>query len=263
MEQRERIYRTHALVLRRRDQGEADRVITLYTPGMGKLEVIGKGVRKTTSHKAGHLELFTHSSLLIAKGRTWDIVTEVTTIESFRNLREDLDAIGRASYVCELLDCFADSDDGNLPLWEIVLFALRTLDEAIAHKSQIDASAFLRWFELHLLSITGFQPQLFNCLGCGEPLTPVVNYLSLVAGGVFCPTCNQNRGDVETLEPDVLKILRFYQSRPWLEVSTVTVRPVVLRRVENVLYRYLLHVLERRLKSTDFLRRLQFLSTSN
>jgi DNA repair protein RecO (recombination protein O) len=115
----------------------------------------------------------------------------------------------------------------------------------------------MRWFDLHLLSLTGFQPQLFYCLGCEEPLRPVVNYLCLHEGGVCCPTCGQQRADVEALEADVLKVLRFLQSRPWDEVQKVMVRTHILRQVETILYRYLLNVLERHLKSTDFLRKLQ------
>lgn len=257
MQPRERLYRTHALILRRRDQGDADRILTLYSPDRGKLDVIAKGVRKTTSRKAGHLELFTHVLLLVAQARTWHIISEVSTVESFRYLRNDLDAIGRASYVCELLDAFAESDDENALLWDLVLMVLRTLDQASTLESPFDASLLLRWFELHLLGITGFQPQIFHCIACQEALQPVVNYLSIEEGGVLCHQCAQGRDNLETLEPDVLKILRFLQSRPWSEVAPLQVRPMILRRVENILQRFLLNILERRLRSVDFLRKLQ------
>lgn len=257
MQPRDRLYRTHALVLRRRDQGDADRILTLYSPEHGKLDVIAKGVRKTTSRKAGHLELFTHVMLLLAQGRTWDIVSEVTTVESFRHLRDNLDAIGRASYVCELLDAFAESDDENGPLWELVLMVLRTLDQTATLESPFEAGLLMRWFELRLLGITGFQPQIFHCIACHEALQPVVNTLSIEEGGVLCPKCSQGRDNLETLEPDVLKILRFLQSRPWNEVAPLQVRPMIQRRVENILQRFLLNILERRLRSVDFLRKLQ------
>ena len=78
---RERLYRTEAVVLRRQDMGEADRLLTLYTPVWGKLRVVAKGVRKPASRKAGHVELFMHSSLLIAKFETtqieWESVMEL------------------------------------------------------------------------------------------------------------------------------------------------------------------------------------------
>jgi DNA repair protein RecO (recombination protein O) len=256
MSSRERLYRTRAVVLSRRDYSDADRILTVFTPDLGKRELIAKGIRKTTSRKAGHLELLTHSALLVAQARTWDIITEAVTVESFRHLRENLEAIGYASYVCELVGSFTEADDESGPLWELLLFALRMLDE-YSQTPSFDPRLLLRWFDLHLLSYSGFQPQFFHCVGCGAALTPVVNYLSLTEGGVFCPRCGQEQGDVEPIEPDVLKIVRYMQSQSWGEVQKVTVRPHLLQQVENILYRYLLTVLERHLKSTDFLRKLR------
>ncbi len=94
MSNRTRVHKTHAVVLRRRNLGDADRVLTVYTPGHGKQELIAHGVRKPTSRKAGHLETFSHASLMIAEGRTWGIITEASTVESYRYLRQDLDQIG-------------------------------------------------------------------------------------------------------------------------------------------------------------------------
>ena len=68
---------TRAVILRRRDHGDADRILTVYTPQLGKQEFIAKGIRKTTSRKAGHLELFAHTALQVADARTWPIITEV------------------------------------------------------------------------------------------------------------------------------------------------------------------------------------------
>ena len=268
MTKRQRSYRTHAVTLRRRDYGDADRVLTVFTPDAGKQELIAKGVRKTTSRKAGHLELFAHSALQIAQARTWDIITEASTVESFRHLRTDLDNIGRAAYICELIDRFTEADDENRLLWDLLLLALRQLDEASAPhanqaESDFDSDVLLRWFELRLLGVTGFQPQLFHCIGCGAPLEPVRNYLSLEDGGVYCPTCGAQQRDLEIIEPDALKVLRYLQSQPWPTVRALSVRPPVMRRVENILHRYLLTILEYRLKSTDFLRRLQRENVAN
>jgi DNA repair protein RecO (recombination protein O) len=256
MAKRIRSSTTRAVILRRRDHGDADRILTVYTPALGKQELIAKGVRKTTSRKAGHLELFTHAALQVADARTWPIITEATTVESFRHMREDLDSIGYASYLAELIDRFTEADDENQPLWELLLLALRELDARLASETVFDPKLLLRWFELHLLSLTGFQPQLFQCVGCGMPLEPVNNFLSLSEGGVYCPACAAANRELEMVEPDVLKVLRYLQSQPWSTVTALTVRAPILLRVENILYRYLLTILEYRLRSTDFLRRL-------
>lgn len=253
---RERVRTTHALVLRRRDVNDADRVLTVFTPHEGKTELLAKGVRKTTSRKAGHLELFTHVTLVVAQARTWDIITEATMVESFRHLRENLDAVAAASYVAELLDNFTDANDDNQPLWDLALFALRALDSAAATPDTALPHNLLRWFDLQLLSLTGFQPQFFHCLGCEEPLQPELNYFSLEDGGVYCSRCGGQRDGVEPLQPDVLKVLRYLQSQPYATVAGLQVRPAIAHSVDNLLHRYMAGVLERHLRSTDFLRRL-------
>lgn len=277
MAERTRVRSTHVLVLRRRDVADVDRLLTVLTPSEGKIELLAKGVRKTVSRKSGHLEPFTHAHVMVAQARTWDLITEATTVESFRYLRESLDAIGQASYACELVDAFSDSGDENRPLWELALFVLRELDEAAAGDSTAGSTPsgapaggtaavpvhqlppnLLRWFDLHLLSLAGFQPQFFNCLGCDSPLEPGVNFFSLSEGGIFCPRCGALRSDVEAIPVDVLKVLRYFQSQPWPEVRRLSVRPAVARHVDTLLQRYISHVLERRLRSTDFLRRLEY-----
>jgi DNA repair protein RecO (recombination protein O) len=259
MNARERVRSTHALVLRRRDVNDADRVLTVFTPREGKIELLAKGVRKTTSRKAGHVELFTHVTLVVAQARTWDIITEAATVESFRHLRENLDAIAAANYVAELVDNFTDANDDNQPVWDLALFALRALDET-AKTADASAPNLLRWFDLQLLSLSGFQPQFFHCLSCEEPLQPEPNYFSLADGGVFCPRCGSQREGLEPIQPDILKVLRFLQSQPYAAVARVQVRPAVARTVDNLLHRYMASVLETHLRSPDFLRRVAALS---
>jgi DNA repair protein RecO (recombination protein O) len=259
MNARERVRSTHALVLRRRDVNDADRVLTVFTPREGKIELLAKGVRKTTSRKAGHVELFTHVTLVVAQARTWDIITEAATVESFRHLREDLDAIAAANYVAELVDNFTDANDDNQPVWDLALFALRALDET-AKTADASAPNLLRWFDLQLLSLSGFQPQFFHCLSCEEPLQPELNYFSLADGGVFCPRCGSQREGLEPIQPDILKVLRFLQSQPYAAVARVQVRPTVARIVDNLLHRYMASVLETHLRSPDFLRRVAALT---
>lgn len=258
MSTRERVRSTHALVLRRRDVNDADRVLTVLTPSDGKIELIAKGARKTTSRKAGHLELFVHAALIVAQGRTWDIITEVQTVESFRHLRDNLEAIAAASYICELIDGFAETGDELRPIWDLALLALRVLDQAAEQSAP--PPNLLPWFDLQLLSLTGFQPQLFRCLACEKPLEPTVNFLALHEGGVLCPQCAPQRTDVEALDADTLKLLRFFQSQPWPAVAAVAVRTSILRRVESVLNRYLIVTLERQVRSTLFLRRVAAVS---
>src|SRR5919205_3086957 len=124
---RERIYRTEAVILRRSDFGEADRLLTLITPN-GKRRVIAKGARKTPSRLAGHIELFTHTALLLAVGRNLDIITQSTILSSFDRLRGDLRRIGAAYYAAELIDRLIEEEDENRPAFELLVATLAALD---------------------------------------------------------------------------------------------------------------------------------------
>ena len=116
---RERLYRVQAIVLKRTDYGEADRLLTLFTPDLGKMRAIAKGVRKPSSRKSGHVELFTHSALLLAKGRHLDIVTQADTIDAFMPLRENLERVGYAYYLAELVDRFSEEGTENRALFDL------------------------------------------------------------------------------------------------------------------------------------------------
>ena len=89
-EHRQRLYRLSAVVLKRRDLGEADRLLTVMTRDKGKLTLLAKGVRKSASRKAGHVEPFTHVEFLVARGKSLDLVTQAETITAHRQLRENL-----------------------------------------------------------------------------------------------------------------------------------------------------------------------------
>ncbi len=242
-----RVYRTRAIVLKRRDQGEADRILTVFTPSMGKRTLIARGVRKPASRKAGHLEPFTHVSLLLAKGRTWDLITQAQMVTSFQGLREDLDHAAYAYYFIELLDAFSEEEDSQPSLFNLLLLSLERLEQSPA----IPLTA--RWFELAILRLSGYQPQLFSCVECGDELEPVTNYFSLDQGGVLCPNHGEGRRGAEPLAVGTLKVLRYIQTQPYNTVMQLKLSSRRMRQVEKVLAEYIRYVLERRLKSPRFI----------
>jgi DNA repair protein RecO (recombination protein O) len=249
---KDRLYRTDAIIIRRSDFGEADRLLTVFTPNLGKLRLMAKGVRKITSRKAGHVELFMLTDMLVARGRTWDIISQAEIVEAYRDLREDLDKISHAYYLAELLDRFTEEHDTNTPLFELMALTLARLSHVD------DPFITLRYFELHLLSLTGFQPQLHFCVVCEEALEPVDNnYFHFVDGGVLCPQHGQNRPNAEVIPLPVLKVLRFLQTEPWDKVANLRLTGTTRRHVETLLLDYMTFLLERQLKSVDFLRRLR------
>ena len=244
---RERVYRTRAIILKRRAQGEADRVITLFTPDYGKRTVIARGVRKPASRKAGHLEPFTHAALMLAKGKSWDVITSAQTVTSFRQLRENLELTAYAYYFCELLDAFVQEEDPHPELYQLLLTSFRHLQTATT------PALTARWYELHLLQHVGFAPQLFQCVQCGQKIQPQLNYFSHERGGILCPRHGEGAASALPLPLNTLKVLRFVQSQAYSHISQLQLTPGTLRQVEKLMGDYLRFLLERRLKSPKFI----------
>lgn len=116
-----RTYKTEGVVLKRTNFGEADRLLTLYTKHQGKLKVLAKGARKTTSRKAGSLELFSLVNFSLAEGRNLDIVTEASVVNLFPSLRGDLKKVGVAFYFCELVDKLTVDNQENGRVYELLV----------------------------------------------------------------------------------------------------------------------------------------------
>ena len=243
---RERIYRTEAVIIRRSDFGEADRMLTLITPG-GKRRVIAKGARKTTSRLAGHIELFTHATLLLAVGRSLEIVTQSAILHSFDALRADLARISAAYYAAELIDRLLEEEDENRPAFELLVGTLGALD------SSRNVDLVLRAYELRLLGFLGYRPQLYHCANCQETLAEDTSRFSVAAGGALCPRCAPLDRGATSMSLSAFKLLRFLQAQPPEAIERLTISPATRTEAEQLLRSYIRRILERDLKSVAFL----------
>lgn len=251
MPSRERLYRTEAVVLRRGDLGEADRILTVYSPDHGKLRLIAKGIRRPRSRKAGHLEPFTRVELLLAKGRELDVVTQASAIDPYPQLRDDLERLGYAAYTVELLDRFTLEEGESRGPYRLLVETLERL------ASGANPAPAVRYYELRLLDLLGYRPELFRCLGCGSEIRPVDQYFSAPAGGVLCPECGPKHREARRISLAALKVLRHYQRSGYAVATRATVSQAVQAEVEQVMEAYLVTILERRLNSPVFLRDLR------
>jgi DNA repair protein RecO (recombination protein O) len=266
MPRSEHTLHAEAVVLRHSDWGEADRVLILFTRDQGKLRAIAKGARRLRSRKAGHLEPFTRVKLLLARGRDFWIVTQAETIDAYLPLREDLLRVAYGSYIIELLDRFtyevgvstdAVSRDAKSrtseshPLFKLLVESLERLAD------QADGFKTARYFEIRLLDLIGFRPELFHCVECGKPIQPEDQYFGLIQGGVLCPRCGLRAEGARVVTQAALKLLRHYQRSSFIEASRAPLQPSAAAEMENLLHVYLTHLLERNLNSPAFLHEIQ------
>jgi len=251
MPNRERSLRVEAVVLRHMDWGEADRLLWLFTRELGKVRVVAKGVRKLHSRKAGHLEPFTRVGLLLARGREMMIVTQAEAIDTFPLLRDDLLHMGYASYVVELLDRFTYEEGQNFPMYRLLADTLSRLC------TETDFSLVIHYYEVKLLDLLGFRPQLFHCVCCGNEIQAEDQYFSAAQGGVLCPTCGVDASGARPISMQALKFLRHFQRSSFSEAKRAHPASTHYREMEILLQHYLTYLLERGLNTPEFLRRVK------
>ena len=250
-----RQFRTQAIILSRRDFGESDRLLTLFTPARGKIRAIAKGARKPSAKVSGHVELFARSDCLIHKGRNLDILTQAQLLEPYLGLREDLGRGAYANYVAELLDRFtADEDEESGDLFQLLHQSLARIAEAE------DSRLAARFFELKLLDLVGFRPELSECVISREELKAETQHFSYEEGGVVSPAAaTQVSSRLVEIDIVTLKLLRHLQrsAGAWEQVSSLRITAGQHNRAERIMLGYIAHLLERKLESVDFIRRLR------
>ncbi len=271
----ERLYRTEGIVMQRRNQGEADRVLTLCTPALGKIQIIVKGARKTRSRKAGHIELFARSHFVISRVKhSWDIVSQAEMIDPNTVLRSDLLRGAYARYVIELLDRFFTEGEGGRALFDLLNHTLTWLcqDE--------DLHLITRFYEQHMLGLAGFRPELFRCVNeqrhRNNPhiLRPHPSTQEKVErerhphgfdpelGGALCPTCYTRRKQMPAvlpLSPQGLYFLQACQRGPYsrLRDRTNPLASPLQAEVERVMHHYITYHLEQNVRAITFLQQLE------
>jgi DNA repair protein RecO (recombination protein O) len=243
-----RRYTTDAIVLSRFDLGEADRVLTLITPAGGKLKAIAKGIRRPTSRLGGSLEPFAELTVALARGRTFDVVTQVSVGHAWLKLRDDLESAATAWYLAELADRSLEERHAAEPLYALLRRAYELLDAGMA------PSRVARWFEMHLLDELGVRPEVDRCVECDRVLESDERFRWVPPlGGVICERCPGPPHDRAGLSLEALKLLKAYQRLDIEALAGLRLAPAVEADVEAALREFVRQALERDARSLAFL----------
>jgi len=251
MAKQERVRKVEAILISHTDYGEADRLLVLFTREMGKLRAIAKGVRKARSRKAGHLEPFTCSTLMLAKGASFWIVSQAETVDAFLLVREDLVKTGQAAYVVELLERFTSEEESNPALYRLV-------KETLGRIAKEDDPFFaLNYYQFRFLELVGFRPELFHCVQCRVEIQPEDQYFFALQGGVLCPRCGEMTQNANPVSMLALKYMRHFQRSDYVQSKRAKVPNAQRAEIEKLLQYYLAYLAERKLNTPAFLREIR------
>ena len=253
MSSKGKLYRLEGVVLNRRDHGEADRVVRLLT-AEGSVDLLAKGIRKTRSRKAGHLELFAKTQVLVSRVTgSWDIISQAEVVQVRAHLQEDFRLGTYARYVAELAIRFFEGES-EPQLYVLVDDVLARLDKGVAPE------LLTRWYEQQLLALAGFRPEWGMCVGerggdlCHTPLRPRADDqrpygLDLERGGAVCHECfsaDTREHTVRPLSPSALSWLQALQRRDFDDVTQFALPERTAKELAQAMEQYIAYHLERR-----------------
>ena len=196
-------YRTQGFVIKKTDRGEADQLFTIYTKDFGKLEILGKAIRKIKSKLRGGIELFYLSEIEFIQGKTYKTLTDAILIESFPNIRKNLKKLAVAHRIAENLDDLVKGQEPDKEIWELLLETFNKLNTK--YKIQDTRYIIYYYFLWNLFSILGYQPEL-----------------------------TKNTLSGKKIDTDIIKILKLIFKKDWQILSRLKIEPLHLKLLKDV-----------------------------
>lgn len=238
---------TKALVLREVKYKEADRILTILTEDEGKQTAKAPGALRKTSKFGAATQFLMWSELTLFGNRGHWSVREGSVIEGFEGLRTDLESLAIGSYIAQVLETVSDEDAPDPQVLQLGLNSLYALSRQLCEKEQVKAA-----FELRLMCLAGFAPELERCVVCGSRREGM--RFSPPQGGLVCPNCGRYADPVSAA---CLSAMRHVTAAPAKKVFSFTLTGAAAREFSVICEGYLLTCLERGFSSLDYYKKIK------
>jgi DNA repair protein RecO (recombination protein O) len=217
--------KTEAIVLRSIRYGEADRILHLYTPHLGRINAIAKGVRRSRSRFGARLEPFFHVRLVLHEGRgELATVTSADTVSVSSKLRDHAETLDAAARACDAVVRLFETPEPHPEVFRLLANELALLNDSSDHARPANGLAF----RLKLLLAAGIVPQLSACATCGA--SEHLHGFSAAAGGIVCSSCQSSSFP---LDEEAYRFLVAALGAPLAHAPDASVR--VLRQAERAI----------------------------
>ena len=240
---------TRGLVLREAKYKESDKILTILTETDGKISAKARGVQRTRSKIAAASQLLSFSDFTFFGSRGKWTINEAESLEQFRALRGDIELLALGSYIAELLEAVANENVPEPEILQLGLNALYALSNRLCPPAQVKAA-----FELRLMSLAGYRPQLDECAGCGRR-EPESGRLFPEHGEFFCPECRAVGG--LRMDRSVIDAMRYTLDADPRRVFAFRLPEAELRALGGVTEAYALYELDRAFGSLDYYKKLR------
>ncbi len=236
-----------AVILDCFDHGESDMIVTFFTNNKGRITGIAKGAKRSKKRFVNKLELFSLLTISYSEShnRSLAFITEAELHTGFINIRSNIKLYTTASVIREFLMVATGEREGDEKLFDLLLWALKSLDEKRPHLS------VLVIFLLIFFDYIGYRPNLTGCLACNQPLSANPNYhFSVVAGGIICSNCREKaQHPLVPLSLGTIKLLNSILDQPLTRLHRLHFSSQALKQSLTMLHEYSRQLLQRDIHS--------------
>lgn len=248
------LQKTEAVILRSIKQGESSKILTLYSRAFGKITAIAKGARNMKSRFGGTLELLNYVSIVFyeKENRELQFLSQAEIIDSFPQIKQDLQKTSLAMAVCELINQLEVGREPNPILFRLLLSTLKSINHACDNPMNI-----FRAFQIHIFDIMGFRPNFYECMGCGKRMDGAALF-DLREGGLVCKKCREEGNATVVLYQEALNTLRRLQKVHLSSINGLLLTSTSEQQTDDFLQAYLHYHVEglRDLKALKFLKKI-------
>ncbi|REK77399.1 DNA repair protein RecO [Paenibacillus paeoniae] len=239
------LHRVEGIVIRSMDYGESNKIVTLLTKTNGKAGVLVRGAKKVKSRHSSLAQPFTYGEYQYFRSQGLGTLNHGEIIESHHDLRMQLDLSAYASYAAELTDRILHDDEPTVFHFEQLKACLSALDEGK------DPQIVIHLYEMRILTLAGYAPELEECISCGNRVGPF--RLSAQGGGILCGRCVNRDPSAPVLGEGAYKLLRLFKGLDMRRLGSIAVKPETKQELKRVM-RLLMDIqLGLQLKSRNFL----------
>ena len=239
---------TDGIVIKQRNIGEEDKIITVLTRDSGVIDASVRGARRIKSRLLSSVGLFSYSDFIFYKGKSNYIVNSAESKESFYAIADDIEKLSLAFYLCDLIYNLASDGDGSEELLRLLLNSLYLLKSTDKSVKIIKAV-----FELKSMQYSGYMPDFFGCSRCGCNNGQGF-YFDVKDGRIICAEC---LGDgfgpnFVPLPPKTLLAARLILTSDVAKAFSFTLSDSELRVLSDVCEKFVIHQLNKKLKTLEF-----------
>jgi len=233
-------YRTNGVMIKKKDLGEADQLFTIYTKDFGKLEILGKAIRKITSKLRSGADIFYLSDIEFIQGKTHKTLTDAVLIEKFENVRKDLGKLKITYKIADIFNGLVKGQEKDEILWNLLNEIFEKLNNLQFTISNLQLIYY--YFLWNFLSLLGYTPELYNCPICQKRLTPENLYFNPKEGGLICNLCFKKIKRGKKIDLDTIKILRILLKGDWQTLKRLKIAPDDLQELKIISNYFLFYI---------------------